>query len=52
MSPSPTVHGGQHDTNYVTFELLLNAAFVADENWGDMLEPGRKEERGVLRGKR
>ena len=37
MSPSSTVtvHGGQHDTKYVTFELLLvlHAAFVADEFW-------------------
>ena len=28
MSPSSTVHGGQHDTKYVTFELLLHAAFI------------------------
>ena len=41
MSPSFTVHGGQHDTKYVTFELLLHAAFVADEIWGFMLEPAR-----------
>ena len=42
MSPSFAVHvhGGQNDTKYVTFELL-HAAFVADENWGDMLEPAR-----------
>ena len=39
LSPSSTVHGGQHDTKYVAFELLLHAAFVADEIWGDMLEP-------------
>ena len=38
MSPSSTVHGGQHDTKYVTFELLLDGAIVTDENWGDMLE--------------
>ena len=25
----------------VTFELLLHAAFVADEIWGFMLEPAR-----------
>ena len=33
MSPSSTVHGGQHDTKCVTFEMLLilHAAFVADE---------------------
>ena len=41
MSPSFTVHGGQHDTIYVTFELRLRAAFVADEIWGDVLEPSR-----------
>ena len=38
-----TVHGGQHDTKYVTFELLWHAAlFVADKIWGGvMLEPAR-----------
>ena len=41
MSPSSTVHGGQHDTKYVTFELLLHAAFVANEIWDFMLEPAR-----------
>ena len=41
MSPSCTVHGGQHDAKYVTFEWLLHGAFVADEIWGDMLEPAR-----------
>ena len=41
MSPSSTVHGGQHDARYVTFELLMHAAFVADEIWGFMLEPAR-----------
>ena len=43
MSPS-TVHG-DHDTKYVTFELLLHAVFVADEIRGytiHMLEPARK----------
>ena len=40
MSPS-TVHGGQHDTKYVAFELLMHAAFVADEIWGFMPEPAR-----------
>ena len=25
----------------MTFELLLHAAFVADEIWGDTLEPAR-----------
>ena len=38
---SSTVHGGQHDTTHVTFELLMHAAFVADKNWGFMLEPAR-----------
>ena len=33
MSPSSTVHGGQYDTKYVTVELILHAAFVADEIW-------------------
>ena len=47
MSPSSTVHGGQHDTKYVTFELLLHAAFVADEIWGCMLEPARSNCRPV-----
>ena len=41
MSPSSTVHGGQHDTKYVTFELLMHAAFLADDIWGVMLEPAR-----------
>ena len=41
MSPSSTVHGGQHDIKYVTFELLLHATFVADEIWGVLLEPAR-----------
>ena len=34
MSPSSTVHGGQHDAKYVAFELLVHAEFVADEIWG------------------
>ena len=34
MSPFSTIHGGQHDTKYLTFELLMHAAFVADEIWG------------------
>ena len=41
MSPSSTVHGVQHDTKYVAFELLMHAAFVADEIWGFMPEPAR-----------
>ena len=41
MSPSSNVHDGQHETKYVTFELLMHAAFVADEIWGFMLEPAR-----------
>ena len=39
MSPFSTVNGGQHVTKYVAFELLLHAAFVADEIWGFMLGP-------------
>ena len=35
-------------TKCVTFGLLLHAAFVADEIWGDMLEPDRMNCRGVL----
>ena len=41
MSPPSTVHGGQHDIKYVTYELLLHAAFVADTVWDDKLEPAR-----------
>ena len=41
MSLSSTVHGGQRDTKYVASELLMHAAFVADEIWGFMLEPAR-----------
>ena len=43
VSPSSTktVRGGQHDAKYVTFQLLLRAAFVADEIWNDLLEPAR-----------
>ena len=41
MLPSSTPHGGQHDTRYVTFELILHAAFVADEIWGFIHEPAR-----------
>ena len=40
MSPSSTVHGGQHDTKCV-LELLLHVAFVADEIWCAKLEPAR-----------
>ena len=40
MSSSSTVHGSQHDTKYVTFALLMHAAFVPDEIWG-MPEPAR-----------
>ena len=40
MSPSSTVHRGQHDTKYVTFELIMHAAFVADDR-GFLLEPAR-----------
>ena len=49
MSSSSTVHdsvhGGQHDTKYVTFELLMHAAFVSDKIWGFTLEPGRGRQR-------
>ena len=41
MSPSSTVRGGQHDIKHVTFELLMHAAFVADESRVFMLEPAR-----------
>ena len=34
MSPPSTVRGGQHDTKYVAFELLLHAAFVAGLSLG------------------
>ena len=44
-SPSSTVYGGQHDTKYVTFELLTHAAFVSDKIWGFTLEPGRGRQR-------
>ena len=50
MSPSSTVYGGQHDTKYVTFELLLHAAFVADEIWGFMLEPARMSPSSTVHG--
>ena len=41
MLPYSNVHGGQHDTKYVPFELLMHAEFLADEMWGFMLEPAR-----------
>ena len=41
MSPSSTFHGGQHDTKYLTVDLLMHAAFLSDEIWGFMLEPAR-----------
>ena len=41
MSPSSTVHGGQHN-KYVTFELLLHSTLTADEIWGFMLEPAAR----------
>ena len=34
---------------YVTLELLLLAAFVADQNWGFMLEPALRSSGSVLR---
>ena len=42
MSPFSTVHGGQHDTKHVTFELLLVATLVADDSLGSMLQAARK----------
>ena len=42
MSPSSTVHCGQDETKYVTFKLLMHAAFVVDEIWVFLLEPARK----------
>ena len=41
MSPFSTVSRGQHDGKYVTIEVLLHAAFVADEILGFILEPAR-----------
>ena len=49
MSPSSTVHGGQHETKYVTFEWPLHAAFVADEIWGFMLEPARTQNNQIVK---
>ena len=49
MSRSSTVHGGQHDTKYVTFEWPLHAAFVADEIWGFMLEPARTQNNQIVK---
>ena len=34
MPPSSVVHGGQYDTQYVTFEYILQAALVADKSLG------------------
>ena len=50
MSPSSTVHGRQHDTKYVTFELLMHAAFVADEIWGFIPEPARMSPSSAVHG--
>ena len=50
MSPSPTVYGGQHDTKYVTFELILHAALVADKNWVFVLEPARTSPSSAVHG--
>lgn len=40
VSLSSNVHGGKCDTiaEYVAFELLWHAPFVADEIWGDLRE--------------
>ena len=49
MPPSPTVHGGQHDNKYVTFEWVLHAAFTADTaDWALKLEPARIDLRSYL----
>ena len=37
MSPSSTVHGGQYDTKYVTYEYVLHAVFVTGTTAGDSL---------------
>ena len=39
MSSSSTVHGGQYDTKYMTFEYLLQAAFVGGRISVVCLEP-------------
>lgn len=41
MSPSSTVHGGQHANKHVAFELGMRAALDADEIWVFILEPAR-----------
>ena len=41
MSPSSVVDGGQYDAKYVTFEQILQAAFMADTIRGVKLEPAR-----------
>ena len=43
LSPCCTYHPGQHETDYVTFEFLLHAAFGADEIRGFTLEPPRSD---------
>ena len=48
ISPSSVVHGGQHDTKYVAFELLIRAAFVADEILGFVLEPAHRNHNSQL----
>ena len=35
------MYDGQYYTKYVTFELLMHAAFVADKISGFMLEPAQ-----------
>ena len=50
MSPSSTVHGGQYDTKYVTFECLLqHVALMGDIIWGDKLEPARARENNCFK---
>ena len=48
MSPSSTVHGGQDDTEVVTFVLLSHEAFVADKIWGFTLERARSNVPGAV----
>ena len=48
MSPSSTVHGGQDDTEVVTFVLLSHEAFVADKSWGFTLERARSNVPGAV----
>ena len=44
MPSFSTVHGGQYDTKYVTFQVRLHAAFVAETCWGGKLKSARTPE--------